>query len=102
MVAEIGENGSSLSDVARRYGVHSSVVGRWYARYGKDSGASPSFIPVTVAAPETAPAVPPEPVSVVRAEAVIEVILANGRRLVVAEAIAPSRLRQLIGAVEAA
>lgn len=37
-----------------------------------------------------------------RGESVIEVVLANGRRLVAAEGIAPSRLRLLIAAVEAA
>lgn len=106
MVAEVGIDGQSRADVARRHGLHSSVFGRWCGRYGaraaSPSPAAPSFIPVAVVAPE-AGALGPAPESEGgRGEGVIEVVLANGRRLVTGESIAPSRLRLLIAAVEAA
>ena len=104
MVAEVGVDGQSLSDVGRRHGVHSSVVGRWHAQFGggPPSSAAPSFVPVTVTTPEaTSPAVP-EKLGGGRTEGAIEVVLAHGRRLIVAESILPSRLRLLIAAIEAA
>jgi transposase len=100
IAGEVGLDGQSLSDVARRYGIHASVIGRWCERFGEASTAVP-FVPVTVAVPE-APLPPAAPPVVAPArDAVVEVFLANGRRLVVAESIAPSRLRLLIAAVEA-
>ena len=105
MVAEVGVDGQSLSDVARRHGLLPCVLGRWRARYGERADvpppAAPTFVPVTVAGPE-AKAKPLPPSNGGRGEGVIEVVLANGRRLVAAEGIAPSRLRLLIAAVEAA
>ncbi len=105
MVAEVGVDGQSLSDVARRHGLQPSVLGRWRARLGERSvlasPAAPTFVPVTVAAPVPMPEPPPKDDGG-RGERVIEVVLANGRRLVAAEGIAPSRLRLLITAVEAA
>jgi transposase len=102
IAAEVGVDGASLSDVARRHGIHGSVIGRWCERFGEASAPATPFLPVTVAAPEAAlPPAAPSMVAQTR-EAVVEVVLANGRRLVVAESIAPPRLRVLIAAVEAA
>lgn len=105
MADEVGVDGQSVADVARRHGLHPSVLGRWCARYGKRTPYPPpaaaTFVPVTVTVPEAKPMpVPPDKSG--RGEGVIEVVLANGRRLVAAEGIAPSRLRLLIAAVEAA
>jgi transposase len=105
MVAEVGVDGRSLSDVARRHGVHPTVLGRWRARYGERAdvpiSATPTFVPVTVAAPVAMPEPPLKAEDGGRAR-VIEVILSNGRRLIVADGIAPARLRVLIAAVESA
>lgn len=104
MVAEVGVDGQSLSDIARRHGLHPSVLGRWRGRYGERTAspppAAPTFVPVTVAASVALPEPPPGKGD--RSESVIEIVLANGRRLVAAEGIAPSRLRLLIAAVEVA
>jgi len=92
--------GQSLSDVARRHGIHASVIGRWCERFG--GTATAAFVPVTVAVPEAALPPTASPIVAQARDAVIEVVLANGRRLVAAEGIAPSRLRVLIAAVETA
>lgn len=105
MVAEVGVDGQSLSDIARRHGVHPTVLGRWRTRYGARSDvpppAAPSFVPVTVTAPVAMPEPPPKDEDGGRAR-VIEVVLAKGRRLIAAEGIAPAQLRVLIAAVESA
>jgi len=103
IAAEVGVAGHSLSDVARRHGIHASVIGRWCERFD-DEPATMAFVPVTVtvAAPEAALAPTAPPIVAPARDAVVEVFLANGRRLVAAESIAPSRLRLLIAAVEAA
>ncbi|WP_173984731.1 hypothetical protein [Magnetospirillum sp. SS-4] len=101
MVAEVDASGRSVAEIARRYRLASSVLGRWCARYGTKMppATAPSFVPVTVAAsaPETT-----EPDGPRYGEARIEILLANGRRLVADEGIAPSRLRLLIAAIEGA
>jgi transposase-like protein len=94
-----------VADVARRHGVHPTVLGRWRARYGERAdvpiSATPTFVPVTVAAPVAMPEPPPKDEDGGRAR-VIEVVLAKGRRLIAAEGIAPAQLRVLIAAVESA
>ena len=53
MVAEIGVGDATLSQVARRHGVHASLLFRWR----RDLGAAPAA--VTREAPRPQPAVPP-------------------------------------------
>ena len=118
----VGEaEGGGVAAVARRYGICKTLIYRW--RRQIESGALageavPSFVPVRVmesgsdavgpspsptiglsAPAETAPnpALPPLPED--RA-ATIEVVLANGRVLRVAEDIAPSTLRRLVEALD--
>ncbi|WP_368667806.1 transposase [Magnetospirillum sp. SS-4] len=52
MVAEVEASGRSVAEIARRYRLASSVLGRWCARYGTKMppATAPSFVPVTVAA----------------------------------------------------
>ncbi|WP_404381162.1 IS66 family insertion sequence element accessory protein TnpA [Caenispirillum salinarum] len=94
MVREVAESGLPVAEVARRNGVHPSVLGRWCR---KAAPAAPGFLPVQVAAPkdeEAAPA-PEEP-------SPVEIVLTNGRRLIVPATIAPPRLRTLVAALEGA
>ena len=101
MVAEVEATGQSVAEIARRYRLASSVLGRWCTRYRTKMppATAPSFVPVTVAAsaPETK-----EPDRARHGEARIEILLSHGRRLVADEGIAPSRLRLLIAAIEGA
>jgi transposase len=101
MVAEVEASGRSVAEIARRYRLASSVLGRWCARYGTKMPPAtvPSFVPVTVAASATETKEPDGPRC---GEARIEILLSHGRRLVADEGIAPSRLRLLIAAIEGA
>ena len=101
MVAEVEASGRSVAEIARRYRLASSVLGRWCTRYGTKMppATAPSFVPVTVAAPTTETK---EPDGLRHGEARIEILLTHGRRLVADEGIAPSRLRLLIAAIEGA
>ena len=102
MVAEVEASGRSVAEIARRYRLASSVLGRWCARYGEKvmpPATTLSFVPVTVAASATEMNEPDGPRC---GEARIEILLSHGRRLVADEGIAPSRLRLLIAAIEGA
>jgi transposase len=101
MVGEVEASGRSVAEIARRYRLASSVLGRWCARYGTKTppAIAPSFIPVTVVASATEMNEPDGPRC---GEARVEILLANGRRLMADEGIAPARLRLLIAAIEGA
>ena len=101
MVAEVEASGRSVAEIARRYRLASSVLGRWCSRYGAKlpPATAPSFVPVVVAASATEMNEPDGPR---RGEARIEILLSHGRRLVADEGIAPSCLRLLIAAIEGA
>ncbi|MGE4338521.1 MAG: transposase [Pigmentiphaga sp.] len=102
IVSEIGDADASLAEMGRRHGIHASVIGRWRRRYGAEDCRpglpAVAFVPVMVAPLDAAPTVssPSGP----ERRAFVEVFLSNGRRLVVAEDIAASRLRRLVAAVE--
>jgi len=101
MVAEVEASGRSVAEIARRYRLASSVLGRWCARYEAQTPptTAPSFVPVVVAASATEVREPDGPRC---GEARIEILLTHGRRLVADEGIALSRLRLLIAAIEGA
>ena len=58
VVAESYRSGDTVSEVAQRHGVHSSLLFRWRRRYRKaaDTGTGTGFVPVVVEAPEPASA----------------------------------------------
>jgi transposase len=107
LVGEARGGHGAVAAVARRHGVCRSLIYRWrrQIRSGELTAAVPSFVPVQVVeAPPAAAAVaspapePPGPAGC-RA-ATVEVVLANGRVLRVAEDIAPAALRRLVGALD--
>ena len=59
IVAESYRTGDSVSVVAQRHGVHSSVLFRWRRRYRKAPDTGTGFVPVVVEAPEPASAAAP-------------------------------------------
>ena len=52
IVAESYRSGESASAVARRHGVHTSVLFRWRRRYRTPADTGAGFVPVVVEAPE--------------------------------------------------
>ena len=52
IVAESYRSGESASAVARRHGVHTSVLFRWRRRYRTAADPGAGFVPVVVEAPE--------------------------------------------------
>jgi len=100
IVAESYEEGASVSRVARRHGLSPSQVFAWRKAAREGLRGQTSLIPVTVERPAAEPAEPDEPVNPVSQER-IEIILGNGRRLLVPAEIDPKRLRRLVAAVDA-
>ena len=54
IVAESYRSGESASAVARRHGVHTSVLFRWRRRFRPSADTGAGFVPVVVEAPEPA------------------------------------------------
>ena len=93
IVAEIDVGGATLSEVARRHGIHSSLLFRWRKTLGSVMGAPPiteaatsttlaqRFVPVMLPAPSTTPTPTREPASVAVKAGAIEIVL-DGRRTV--------------------
>ena len=52
IVAESYRSGESASAVARRHGVHTSVLFKWRRRYRTPADGGAGFVPVVVEAPE--------------------------------------------------
>ena len=94
------------SATARRLGISRSLLTRWRADYraGRLGPAAPTFMAVSLAASaaptsvvETSPPVVGTPV----AEATIEVVLGNARRMIVPISIDPAVLARLLPIVDA-
>lgn len=110
LVGEARGGRGAVAAVARRHGVCTSLIYRWrrQLKSGELSAEAPAFVPVRVleAPPATGivtptPTATAEPVpSVERRTALVEVVLANGRVLRVAEDIAPATLRRLVSALD--
>ncbi len=107
LVAETFRAGGSISQVARRYGVHSSVLFRWRRQLAGPgsaivAAAAPRFAPVQVASEpdvQADPEPPPQPALAadppVRS-GVIEIELASGHRLRVDRNVDGEALRRVL------
>ena len=110
IVAEVDVGGAPLSEVARRHGIHSSLLFRWRRALGSPlapppidaradastSTRSPSFVPLMLAAPTT-----PAPAANVAAKpAIIEIVLAGGRIVRVGADVDTIALVRIIVALE--
>jgi len=112
LVGEAHGGRGAVTAVARRHGVCASLIYRWRRQFksGELSAAAPSFVPVHVLegppsagliSPTKTPSAPEPVPSAERRAALVEVVLANGRVLRVAEDIAPATLRRQVGALDA-
>src|SRR6185295_9924087 len=99
ILAEVDAPGGSVSEVARRHGLHTSLLFRWrrdLAKRPRSTSLSPepSFLPVRL---------PPPPVPALPAPArsgTIEVVLAGGRTLRVGADVDMALLVRVIEALE--
>ncbi|PBN41239.1 transposase [Sphingobium sp. D43FB] len=105
IVAAVGMNGETLARVARRYDVSRSQIYQWRHLFRKRgllrAADEPTFLPVDIGAPMLSA----EPVvddRVVASPLIIELCLAQGRRLRFDADIEATALTRLIRSVEAA
>jgi len=108
IVAEV-ERGATVSEVARRHNIHSSLLFRWRRQFAGSTSVSSTakaeptttFLPVRVAEP--APSTTMEPKSEPsRRVAMIEIELVTGRKLRVGADVDVIVLKRLIAALETA
>jgi transposase len=113
IVAEIDAGGATLSEVARRHGIHSSLLFRWRKTLGSVMGAvpaiaSPSLATSTASEPRFMPVMlpPPSPLAQLPPTtapgkpSTIEIALDNGRAVRVAADVDTSALVRIIEALE--
>ncbi len=123
IIGEIGIGEATLSDVARRHGIHTSLLFRWCRDLGAEvpatasepqRGSTPSaprpalsFVPVMLAPPaQSAPAAVPCSMksgamkSVAMEPGIIEIVIAGGRMVRVGSDIDAAALVRIIAALE--
>jgi len=108
IVAEV-ERGATVSEVARRHNIHSSLLFRWRRQFAGSTSVSSttkaepttSFLPVRVADPAPSTTMEPRSESSRRA-AMIEIELVTGRKLRVGVDVDIVLLKRLIAALETA
>ena len=112
IIGEVDVGGATLSEVARRHGIHSSLLFRWRRDLGSPlappptdaravaptSTRSPSFVPLMLAAPTTSTSEP----SVAGKAGAIEIVIAGGRTVRVGTDIDTAALVRIISALEGA
>jgi transposase len=103
IIAEIDVGGATLSEVARRHGIDASLLFRWRRDLGSffepppievSAAATPSFVPVMLAAPT-----PPVASTAVK-PATIEIVLVGDRIVRVGADVDPAGLVRIIAALE--
>lgn len=113
IVADIDVGGATLSEVARRHGIHSSLLFRWRKTLGSVMGAAaieadasstpPSalarqrFIPVMLPSP---PSIPSASTTMPSKPSLIEIVLGGGRQLRVGADVDTAALLRIIEALE--
>ena len=93
------------SVTARRLGISRSLLSRWRAEYraGRLGSGVPTFTAVTLASGVASPDIGEEPSPLAAApapEATLEIVLRNGRRMIVPASIAPAVLARLLPVLE--
>lgn len=101
IVAELNSSGGTVSAVARKHNIAASFLFRWRRELGAKNGAGRaeavrSFVPVAL----PAPVCKPDSFSSSMAGGPIEIVLANGRRVVVSGNVDVGALRRVIEALE--
>jgi transposase len=107
IVEEAFRPGVIVKDVARRLGIHESLLYRWrrLMRAAAPTGNLPTFVPVTItpepdrAEPPTSPSAPPPSPPAAVAGAVLEVMLPDGARVRLEGAVDPALAAAVLGAM---
>ncbi|MCB4862610.1 transposase [Sphingobium sp. PNB] len=104
IVAAVGVNGETLARVARRYDVSRSQIYQWRHQFRKrgllPAPTGPTFLPVDLEAPMRH--AEPVPEDIIASPVIVELCLAQGRRLRFDAGIEAAALTRLIRSVEAA
>jgi transposase len=96
ILAEVDAPGSSVSQVARRHGLRSSLLFRWRRDFREATlpkPAVPSFVPVRLP--------PPRATDAQARSGIIEVVLTNGRTVRIGADVDTAVLMRIIDALEA-
>ena len=104
IIGEIGIGEAALSDVARRHGIHTSLLFRWRRDLGAEVPATAlSFVPVMLRppAPSAPVAVPCAIKSAAMEPGIIEIVIAGGRTVRVGSDVDAAALVRIIAALEA-
>lgn len=90
IVAELLMPGASVSAIARKHNVASSLLFRWRKQHGDGKAVSTakSFVPVVVAVSKPVTA------------STIEITLANGRQIKVDQSVDPTWLKRVVEALD--
>ena len=107
IVEEAFRPGVIVKDVARRLGIHESLLYRWrrLIRAAAPTGNLPTFVPVTItpepdrAEPPTSLSAPPPFPPAAVAGAVLEVMLPDGARVRLEGAVDPALAAAVLGAM---
>jgi transposase len=107
IVEEAFRPGVIVKDVARRLGIHESLLYRWrrLMRAAAPTGNLPTFVPVTItpepdrAEPPTSLSAPPPFPPAAVAGAVLEVMLPDGARVRLEGAVDPALAAAVLGAM---
>ena len=105
IVAETRLPGANVSAISRHHGAAQSLIYQWRKIFGASdlsptvatpTGSTPAFLPVAIAAPVPSAPKSTEPVS----SSMIEIVLANGRRVRVDANADPVKLARLVAALD--
>lgn len=106
IVAEIDAPNGSVSKVARRYSLHTSLLFRWRrdlaaprSEQTPSRATAPTFMPIALTAPLPTP--PASALTVPPSSTPIEILLADGRTVRTASDVNPQALARIVAALEA-
>ena len=101
ILAEAGQDGITVSEVARRHGLSPSLLFRWrreFKQSKKRETPEPAFVPLRC--PRLIDAERPGRGLVVRSGGRIEIVLEGGRRIIVGKNVDAATLRRIVDVLE--
>jgi len=92
-VAESFEEGASVAEVARRYGLNANLVFTWRRQFAEPAAEAPAILPVTIApSPQSLPTTPTAPGR-------MEIVLSSGDKIVVGADVEARALARVVEAL---